>query len=324
MRPHVRAFCVVVLIHCVCATAALAGVPYLDPIYGVSTTSDIVYATGNTQAGPIELKLDIYRPTNIGQGAVPALSPAVVLQHGGAWTSGNKGQAFTPATFLARHGFTVLSTQYRLSGDNPVPGSGAWDNLSFPFYLSIFPGLDVIRAGIEDLGKAMAWTRANAATYAIDPNRIAAGGGSAGGINALLHTYNNPPAESAPRAVVAYVATMYTNHSRINPGEPPAFLLNSLTDPIIPYSPDVQNMIARMEAVGIYHEPWIHDLGVGVHDVDWNYLLNGQTVLERTKDFLAYQLAAVPEPSGLLPLALSVLVLRRKKGTRSHPARKVL
>src|SRR5688572_5749177 len=101
------------------ASPAHAGTAFLDPIYGYSLTSDILYGSGNTDDGPMDLRLDIYRPTNIGQGAVPALSPAVVLQHGGAWTSGDKDQAFTPGTFLAKHGFTVVSAQYRLSGDNP-------------------------------------------------------------------------------------------------------------------------------------------------------------------------------------------------------------
>jgi hypothetical protein len=203
---------------------------------------------------------------------------------------------------LAQHGFTVVSTQYRLYGDDPAPGAGPWNTLSFPSYLSIYPGFDVIRSGIEDLGAAMAWTRANATTYGIDPNKIAAGGGSAGGINALLHTYNNPAAASAPRAVVAFVATMYGNYNLIDAGEPPAFLLNSVTDLIIPYNPDVASMTARLSSVGIYNEPWIQDLGFGVHDVEWDYLLNGETVLERTKDFLAYRLAGVPvpEPSAVL------------------------
>ena len=102
--------------------------------------------------------------------------------------------------------------------------------------------------------------------------------------------------------MVAYVATMYGNYNRIDAGEPPAFLLNSVTDPLIPYSPDVVNMAECMEDVLIYHEPWIHNLGVGVHDVDFDYLLNGETVLERTKDFLAYRLAGVvvPEPSSFV------------------------
>jgi acetyl esterase/lipase len=260
----------------------------VDPIYGVSITSNITYAFGNTTGGPLPLKLDIYRPTNIGQGAVPALSPAVVLQDGGAWTSASKEheRVTIPANYLAQRGFTVISANYRQINDNPVVGAGPWNSLSFPFYIQLYPSANVVRAGIEDFARAVEWTRSNAAIYGIDPNRIAAAGGSAGGIDALLLTYNNPPATYSPQAVVALVATMYGNHNLINAGEPPAFLLNSETDPVVQYYPDVPNMVNRMNSQGVYNEPWIHDLGFGVHDVDYNYDLDGKNVLERMREFL--------------------------------------
>ena len=265
-----------------------AGRLFVDPIYGVSITSNITYAFGNTTGTSIPLKLDIYSPTNIGQGAVPHLSPAVVLQDGGAWTSASKEheRVTTPATYLAQRGFTVVTANYRQINDNPVAGPGPWNSLNFPFYIQLYPSANVVRAGIEDFAKAMEWTRANAVTYGIDASRIAAAGGSAGGINALLLTYNNPSAAYSPQAVIALVATMYGNHTTINSGDPPAFLLNSTTDPLVLYSPDVPNMVNRMNSEGVYNEPWIHDLGVGVHDVDYNYDLDGKSVLERMREFL--------------------------------------
>jgi hypothetical protein len=280
------------------ASSVFAGRIFFDPIYGVSTTSNIVYASGNTTGAPISLTLDLYRPTNIGQGSVPALSPAVVLQDGGAWTSASKDheRVTTPAKYLAQRGFTVITANYRQINDNPVVGAGPWNSLSFPFYIQIYPSANVVRAGIEDFAMAMAWTRANAATYGIDPNRIAAAGGSAGGIDALLLTYNNPSAAYVPQAVVGLVSTMYGNHNLVNAGEPPAFLLNSTTDSVVLYSPDVANMVNRMNSVGVYNEPWIQDLGLGVHDVDYNYDLGGENVLERMRDFLAYTLAGVVVP----------------------------
>jgi hypothetical protein len=93
---------------------------------------------------------------------------------------------------------------------------------------------------------------------------------------------------------------MYGNHNLIDGGEPPAFLLNSKTDAVVLYSPDVPNMVNRMNSVGVYNEPWIQDLGFGGHDVDFNYDLGGENVLERMRDFLAYKLAGVPESSNWL------------------------
>jgi acetyl esterase/lipase len=277
---------------------AFAGSVFFDPIYGVSNTSNIVYSLGSTTGAALPLTLDVYRPTDIGLGAVPALSPAVVLQDGGAWTSASKDheRVTTPAIYLAQRGYTVVTANYRQISDSPVVGPGPWNSLSFPFYIQLYPSANVVRAGIEDFAAAIAWTRSNAATYGINPNRIAAAGGSAGGIDALLLTYNNPPAAYAPQAVVGLVSTMYGNHNLIDAGEPPAFLLNSKTDAVVLYYPDVPNMVNEMNRVGVYNEPWIQDLGFGGHDVDYYYDLGGGNVLELMRDFLAYQLAGVPEP----------------------------
>src|SRR6476620_2465328 len=102
MRPRISVVAGIVLIALMGVSHVFAGRIFFDPIYGVSTTSNIVYASGNTMGAPIPLTLDLYRPTNIGQGAVPALSPAVVLQDGGAWTSASKDheRVTIPANYL--------------------------------------------------------------------------------------------------------------------------------------------------------------------------------------------------------------------------------
>ena len=72
------------------ASALQAGTMFIDPIYGVSTTSNIVYGTGAVGAGTLNLELDLYQPTDIGGGALPALSPGIVLIHGGGFVGGDK------------------------------------------------------------------------------------------------------------------------------------------------------------------------------------------------------------------------------------------
>jgi hypothetical protein len=108
------------------AFPAYAGRVFVDAIYGVSISSNITYAFGNTTGTPIPLKLDIYRPTSIGQGVVPTLSPAVVLQDGGAWTSASKEheRVTTPATYLAqrRPRATPVVPNHRAP---PTPGDRA-------------------------------------------------------------------------------------------------------------------------------------------------------------------------------------------------------
>jgi len=96
--------------------------------------------------------------------AETVLRPAVLSIHGGSWARGDKGNSDWRGVceWFASEGFVAFSVNYRL-----VP------SVSFP-------------AAIEDLGHAVEWMRANAGTYNIDPDRIGAFGGSAGGNLATL------------------------------------------------------------------------------------------------------------------------------------------
>lgn len=114
---------------------------------GVTAQENLVFGTGNGR----DLKLDLYRPTDDGVHA------AVMLVHGGGWTGGNK-ESFRPfAQQLAARGFVVVTVEYRLATEATFP------------------------AAVEDCKAAVRWLRANAASYGIDPARIGAVGGSAGG-----------------------------------------------------------------------------------------------------------------------------------------------
>ena len=90
----------------------------------------------------------------------PELRPTVVHFHGGGWRN---GQASRPtAEMLARGGFVGVSVNYRLSGE------------------ALFP------AAVHDCKAALRWVRAHAAEYGVDPDRVGAFGGSAGGHLAAL------------------------------------------------------------------------------------------------------------------------------------------
>jgi acetyl esterase/lipase len=107
--------------------------------------------------GHARQKLDLYVPKS------EAKVPLIIVIHGGAWNSGDKGTENT-AQFLAE-GYAAASLNYRLSQD------------------AIFP------AQIEDCKAAVRWLRANAAKYNLDPDHFGAWGSSAGGhLVALLGT----------------------------------------------------------------------------------------------------------------------------------------
>lgn len=91
--------------------------------------------------------------------------PAVLVIHGGGWSSGSREQHWPLAQQLAGRGFVVVTAEYRLSGEAPYP------------------------AAVQDLKTALRWLRAHARTYAVDTSRVAVWGFSAGGqLAALLGT----------------------------------------------------------------------------------------------------------------------------------------
>jgi len=144
-------------IHCSGAAAPQAPAAPAQPSAGSVTVDESVpYATVNGS----ELHLDVYKPTERGSG----LSPAVILIHGGGWTSFDKSTMRGMGQFLARFGFVAFSVDYRLFNgkDNPWP------------------------AQLDDVQRAVRWVRANAAKYGVNPDCIGAFGHSAGAQLAAL------------------------------------------------------------------------------------------------------------------------------------------
>lgn len=320
------------------STVGSAAQLYLDPIYGYAKTSDVVFGTGATNSGGMPLLLDVYQPTDIGLGRVRPNRPAVILQDGGAWTSGEKdnGRVVTPAVYLAQRGYTVFIADYRQVGDGAISGPGPWQNLEFSGngsgmggLVKIYPGANIIRAGIEDFATAISFVRTNAASFGINPNLIAAGGGSAGAVNVMDLQYNNNPVDPAYRAqaVVSLVGTMYGDWDKVQAGGPPLYLWNNALDPVIWYGPDVEpNLHTRLQEKGIYYEQWMMDPDITDHNVHYEqfptadpncpWLVDkiGDTsrdALGRIADFLAYQFAGGPVEVPLPPV-LSVTSIENR------------
>ncbi len=94
----------------------------------------------------------------------------MVLIHGGSFSAGDKSQMAGTARTYAQRGYVAASLGYRLD-----PNASETQER----YLS------AARDAIDDGMEAARWLRANAATYRIDPTRMAFIGSSAGGAVAL-------------------------------------------------------------------------------------------------------------------------------------------
>jgi acetyl esterase/lipase len=107
-------------------------------------------------------------------------APCIVVIHGGGWDDGDRGQIPQFNDWLARSGYAVAAISYRLA-----PGA-TWP------------------AQRDDVAAAIAYVKARAAEWGVDPSRLVVMGRSAGGqiAEASAYALNDP----AVRGVVALYA----------------------------------------------------------------------------------------------------------------------
>ncbi|WP_433477599.1 alpha/beta hydrolase [Spirillospora sp. CA-142024] len=150
--------------------AALDGLPYVglaDPIKARASMRDLAAALAEPPAaagsgveertipgspGAPPVRVRIYRPR---EAARPA--PVLVYFHGGGFVTGELENEHGRCLEFAEDGIAVVSVGYRLAPEHPYP------------------------AGFEDCYAATVWAHEHASGFGGDPERVAVGGGSAGG-----------------------------------------------------------------------------------------------------------------------------------------------
>lgn len=122
----------------------------------VTTHYSVIPNLTYQRAGGIDLKLDVYRPTD-----VDGPNSTLMYIHGGGWTNGSKeGSSLTFLPYLET-GWTVVNVAYRLADQAHAP------------------------AAVEDVRCALRWIYRNAERYGFDRKNIVVTGNSAGGHLAL-------------------------------------------------------------------------------------------------------------------------------------------
>lgn len=114
----------------------------------IAIKQDIVYR----KLGERELHLDIYRPKS----SEGELRPAILMIHGGGWSSGSRSHMEVMARDLAFSGYVAIPVEYRRSPEAPYP------------------------AGLEDLQQAIRWIGEHGAAYGADGEKIVTLGASSG------------------------------------------------------------------------------------------------------------------------------------------------
>lgn len=115
-------------------------------------TRKIVYKT----VGDVELSLHVFEPAGH---RADDKTPAIVFFFGGGWVGGTPGQFYPHCAYLASRGMVAASAEYRVK---KAHGTSPYEC-------------------VKDGKSAVRYMRAHAQELGIDPDHLAAGGGSAGG-----------------------------------------------------------------------------------------------------------------------------------------------
>jgi acetyl esterase len=207
-----------------------------------------------------ELKLYVYQPGGKNPGTP---LPAIVFFHGGGWKGGQPTQFLSHCEHLAKRGMIAIEADYRhISGNGKEP----------PIVC------------VRDAKSAMRWVRSHAAELGVDPNRIASGGGSAGGhlaafvgmvegnddpqddksVSAKSNAMClfNPVFDNGPGGYGAErMGDRYQEFSpahNITKDDPPAIVFLGSTDNLIPVK-TLETFKANMEKAGVRCETRIYE-----------------------------------------------------------------
>lgn len=199
-----------------------------------------------------ELRLWVVRPVDWN---AADRRPAVVFFHGGGWVGGKPNQFEPQARYLASRGMVCALVEYRL--------------------------LDKANSGppevcCRDAKSAMRWFRSHAGDLGIDPERIAAGGGSAGGhlaaFTAMVEGQDEPADDTSvsarPDALILFnpvldngpggwgagrVGDRYEEFSpahNVSEHAPPAIVFLGTKDRLVPVE-TIEDFQARMRKEGV-------------------------------------------------------------------------
>ena len=209
-----------------------------------------------SRVGDESLRLDACVPDGTGS------FPAVIMVHGGGWSSGDKASGVDPLFApLSRAGVAWFSINYRLAPKHRYP------------------------AAVEDVETAIRWVKAHAAEFKIDPERIALVGESAGGHLVAMAVVRAKDDTRVTAAVPFYAPVDLTSDTErrgglslslralfgrtyevdeqaaqllrdaspinfVHAGLPPFLLVHGTADMSVPYSQSVQ-LQAKLRAAGV-------------------------------------------------------------------------
>lgn len=295
-------------------TVALAVLPSRTVLCAQETTKSkaVTYKT----VGDKELKIHLHFPPNWKSGD---RRPAIIFFFGGGWTGGTVGQFEFQADYLAGRGMVAARADYRVKSRDGVTPDKC----------------------VEDARSAVRWMRKNARRLGIDPEKLAASGGSAGGhLAACMMIADSVEADgddlsisTIPQAMVLFNPVLSFEHeqmitrlgdnkhlarkisptSHLDKNSPPALILFGTNDRLKAFGDDYWK---KAEEIGVRADKFLaEDQGHG--------FFNRSPWLERTliaaDKFLASLGYLAGEPTVDVPEVTEQATRERPNRRRVHP-----
>ena len=235
--------------------------------------------------GSTKLFLEVHKPSNFD---ATINYPAIVFFFGGGWIGGDRSHFEHHAAYFSKRGVFCFLADYRTRNNSNTT----------PFQ------------SVKDAKSAMRYIRSNATELNIDPSKIIASGGSAGGhlaaATALISGYNalgdDLKVSSIPNALVLYnpvidngpggygferISDAYSTFSplhNIKKGAPPTIIFLGTEDALIPVE-TAKYYQTVMEKVGSRCELKLYK-GEGHGFFNYKSFTNYKQTVEETDDFL--------------------------------------
>ena len=198
---------------------------YLHPIFdNVDIEKDVVFGEVVNFKGETEkLLLDVYTPV----GDEEINRPAILWIHGGGFRYGNdKTQKYIVemANRFARRGYVCVSIDYRVRENPREDIEGTLSN------------------ALEDAMSGLTWLRDNGDKYDVDKEKIIVGGGSAGGMIAVILCYKDGnDSEKWDKSGIIGLIDLWGSPdpswrvSMVDKDDPPTIIVHGTEDPLVPY-----------------------------------------------------------------------------------------
>jgi acetyl esterase len=269
-----------------CAAAQPSSKPTLDYVGQLAARLEPARVVVYKQIGERKLHLNVFEPD---KHAATDRRAAFVTIHGGGWTGLEPRRQYPFAAHFARLGMVGISVEYRLA----KPGSG----------ITVF---DCVKDGRS----ALRYVRAHAAELGIDPQKIVANGGSAGGhiaagtalFGGVGEAGEDRSVSCVPNAVILYFPVIDTSEEgygnkrigpcwpeisplhRVRSGAPPTIIFHGTGDTVTPFA-GARAFRDAMLKVGSRCELVVDD--GGLHGYLYRDQPRYEDTLRKTETFLA-------------------------------------